>query len=169
LPRTVAHVRVRRLSRSWQARDATFKTQLRQQVVIGGFALERGSRSRLGALLLGVYRGKELVYIGSAGTGFNRWTLAEVHEQLKPLISEACPFKRNPKPNKIVRWVRPELVCEISFLCWTSDGHVRHPVFQGMQEGVPVSAVRGKDQQRSASSRFGGSATDRVCRTSQPA
>jgi len=128
-------------SRAW----LKIKTQLRQQAVIGGFALERGSRSRLGALLLGIYQGKELVYIGSAGTGFNQWTLAEVREKLDPLVTEACPFKRNPKPNKIVRWVRPELVCEISFLCWTSDGHVRHPVFQGMQEGVPASGVRRED------------------------
>jgi|GEM_PF-2074531 len=125
-------------SRAW----LKVKTQLRQQAIIGGFALERGSRSRLGALLLGIYRGKELVYIGSAGSGFNQWTLAEVREQLEPLIADACPFKRNPKPNKIVRWVRPELVCEISFLCWTSDGHVRHPVFQGMQEGLSADGVR---------------------------
>jgi len=128
-------------SRAW----LKIKTQLRQQAVIGGFALERGSRNRLGALLLGVYQGGQLVYIGSVGTGFNQWTVAEVRETLEPLITEACPFKRNPKPNKVVRWVRPELVCEISFLCWTDDGHVRQPVFQGMQDGVPAAGVRRED------------------------
>jgi bifunctional non-homologous end joining protein LigD len=118
------------------------KAHQRQQAVIGGFTIERGSRRRLGALLLGVYQGDELVYIGHTGTGFNERTLAEVRERLEPLIQKACPFPRRPKPNAAVQWVRPELVCEISFACWTDDGSMRHPSFKGMRDDVPAITVR---------------------------
>ena len=54
--------------------------RLRQHAVTGGYTIERGRRRRLGALLLRVYRGKNLVYIGHTGTGFNQRTLADVRE-----------------------------------------------------------------------------------------
>jgi bifunctional non-homologous end joining protein LigD len=122
------------------------KAQQRQQAVIGGFTIERGSRQRLGALLLGVYQGKELVYIGHTGTGFNARTLAEVRERLEPLIQKACPFPRRPKPNATVNWVRPELVCEISFACWTEDGNMRHPSFKGMRDDVAAATVHREEE-----------------------
>jgi bifunctional non-homologous end joining protein LigD len=128
-------------TRAW----GKIKTHLRQQAVIGGFTIERGSRPRLGALLLGVYRGKDLTYIGHTGSGFNQRTLAAVRDRLEPLIQETCPFKPPPKPNAAVRWVKPELVCEVFFSCWTSDGTMRHPVFQGLREDVPASSVRRED------------------------
>jgi len=125
------------------------KTHMRQQAVIGGFTIERGSRRRLGALLLGVYRGKDLTYIGHTGTGFDQRTLAGVRERLEPLIQENCPFKPRPKPNAAVRWVKPELVCEVSFSCWTSDGSMRHPSFKGMRDDVPAVTVHREDEDAS--------------------
>ena len=121
------------------------KAQQRQQAAIGGFTIERGGRRRLGALLLGVYKGKDLVYIGHTGTGFNGRTLAEVRERLEPLIQKTCPFPRRPKPNTAVHWVRPELVCEISFACWTEDGSMRHPSFNGMRDDVAAATVHRED------------------------
>src|SRR5262249_15530097 len=117
------------------------KAHQRQEAVIGGFTLERGSRRRLGALLSGVYQGSELVYIGHTGTGFNGQTLDDVRQRLEPLIQKACPFARRPKPNAAVHWVKPELVCEIAFTCWTEDGSMRHPSFRGMRDDVPATAV----------------------------
>jgi bifunctional non-homologous end joining protein LigD len=122
------------------------KAQQRQQAVIGGFTIERGGRRRLGALLLGVYQGKDLVYIGHTGTGFNERTLAEVRERLEPLIQKTCPFPRRPKPNATVSWVRPELVCEISFTCWTEDGNMRHPSFKGLRDDVAAATVHREEE-----------------------
>jgi bifunctional non-homologous end joining protein LigD len=122
------------------------KAQQRQQAVIGGFTIERGGRRRLGALLLGVYQGKDLVYIGHTGTGFNGRTLAEVRERLEPLIQTACPFPQRPKPNAAVHWVRPELLCEISFTCWTEDGSMRHPSFKGMRDDVAAASVHREEE-----------------------
>jgi bifunctional non-homologous end joining protein LigD len=32
-----------------------------------------------------------------------------------------------------VTWVKPELVCQVRFTEWTSDGLLRHPVFLGLR------------------------------------
>ena len=48
------------------------KTELRQEVVIGGYTLNEGSSKLFSSLLVGVYDGKRLVYTGKVGTGFTR-------------------------------------------------------------------------------------------------
>jgi bifunctional non-homologous end joining protein LigD len=51
------------------------KTQLRQEFVIGGYTEPQGSRTGLGALLLGIYDDKgQLKHVGNVGTGFNEKT-----------------------------------------------------------------------------------------------
>lgn len=118
------------------------KTHLRQEAVIGGFTQPRGGRKNFGALLLGVYEDDELIYIGHTGTGFNERDLAEIRSSLEPLIQKTCPFKKRPVANAPVRWVRPELVCEVTFSEWTADGVLRHPVFVGMREDKAALSVR---------------------------
>jgi bifunctional non-homologous end joining protein LigD len=118
------------------------KTQLRQKAVIGGFTQPKGSREGFGALILGVYEGADLVYIGHAGTGFSDSTLRDLRSRLQPLVQAHCPFKKRPKANAPAQWVRPELVCEVSFTEWTSEGILRTPVFQGLREDKPASEVR---------------------------
>ncbi len=110
------------------------KTHQRQEAVIAGFTEPRGSRKKFGALVLGVYKGKDLVYIGHTGGGFNEKNLKTVYERLVPLITKDSPFKVKPKTNAPVTWVKPKLLAEISFSEWTSDGHMRQPIFQGLRE-----------------------------------
>src|SRR5439155_8055486 len=133
-----SHYRQGIRSHSW----LKIKTHLRQEAVIGGFTEPKGPRHRLGSLLLGVYDNGGLIHIGHVGTGFNQKTLADVRSRLDPLIQDSCPFKNKPKPNAPVHWVRPQLVCEISFDAWTNDGVVRHPVFLGLREDKDASEVR---------------------------
>ena len=85
------------------------KSVSRQEVIICGFTQPRNSRKYFGALLLGVYQGKELIYIGHTGSGFNTKSLQSIYEQLQPLVIADCPFKRCPKGNMPVTWVRPHL------------------------------------------------------------
>jgi bifunctional non-homologous end joining protein LigD len=125
-------------SRSW----LKFKTQLRQEAVIGGFTEGQGARKGLGALVLGVYENGDLVYVGHAGTGFTDETLTDLRSRLDGLVQEACPFKKRPQTNAPVRWVEPRLVCEVSFGEWTNDGNMRHPVFLGLREDKEASMVR---------------------------
>jgi bifunctional non-homologous end joining protein LigD len=125
-------------SRSW----LKFKTQLRQEAVIGGFTEGQGARKGLGSLVLGVYQDGDLFYVGHAGTGFTDKTLAELGSRLDGLTQDVCPFKKRPQTNAPVQWVEPRLVCEVSFGEWTNDGNMRHPVFLGLREDKEAETVR---------------------------
>lgn len=117
------------------------KTHARQEAVIGGFTQPRGSRKDIGALVLGVYEGKELVYIGHAGGGLGAQGLADLRAKLEPLVQKECPFQTKPKTNMPVQWVEPRLVCEVSFQEWTSDGVLRQPVILGLREDKSARSV----------------------------
>jgi bifunctional non-homologous end joining protein LigD len=118
------------------------KTHDRQEAVIGGFTEPRRSRRHLGAVVLGVYDGPDLVYIGHTGGGSDERQLADLRERLDPLVRKACPFKTRPKVNAPVRWVEPRLVCEVRFQEWTADGRMRQPILLGLREDKPARSVR---------------------------
>jgi bifunctional non-homologous end joining protein LigD len=119
------------------------KTRARQEMVIGGFTQGRGGRQHFGALVLGVYEGNELVYVGHVGSGFTEESLAEVRARLEPLVQSNCPFRMRPKTNAPVQWVRPELVCEVEFREWSGRGHLRQPIFRGLRaDKSPCSVHR---------------------------
>ncbi len=117
------------------------KTHQRQEAVIGGFTEPRGSRKSLGALVLGVYDGDDLIYIGHTGGGFDDKGLKEMHQKLQPLIRETSPFSTTFKTNAPVSWVEPKLVCEVSFAEWTGDGHMRQPILVGLREDKDSKSV----------------------------
>ena len=110
------------------------KARLTQEAVIAGFTQPRGERKNLGALVLGVYKGTELIFIGHCGSGLGAETLREVRARLNPLIRKKCPFKTEPKTNMPVTWVKPVMVCEVIFHGWTSEGLMRQPVFLRLRE-----------------------------------
>jgi bifunctional non-homologous end joining protein LigD len=109
------------------------KVSLRQEVVIAGYTQPRRTRKFFGSLLLGLYEGGELVYIGHTGSGFNAKSLEAVYKELQPLKTEDCPFKKCPRGNMPVTWVKPRLVCEIKFTEWTKERIARHPIFMGLR------------------------------------
>lgn len=125
-------------SREW----VKIKTSLRQEVVIGGFTAPRGSRKKFGALLVGIYNDEnKLDYVGHVGGGFTDSLLEDVYHQLEPLIQKSSPFQKEPRPNSPVTWVKPKLVCEITFSEWTKENIMRHPVFQGLRMDKPPKNI----------------------------
>ncbi len=124
-----------------------------QEFVIAGYTLPRKSRKYFGALLLGYYEGKRLIFAGRVGTGFNEKSLKEIYGKLKALECDK-PFveqvqepsgRWRPKGWKAsdTRWVRPKLVAQVQFTEWTSDGILRHPSFQGLRvDKNPAKIVR---------------------------
>jgi bifunctional non-homologous end joining protein LigD len=114
-----------RRSRQW----LKVKTRLTQEGVIAGFTEPGGSRKYFGALVLGVFEGDELIYIGHVGGGFTADDLRDIRERLDFLVQEECPFPSKPETNTPVTWVKPELVCEVALSGWTGDGVMRQPVF----------------------------------------
>lgn len=118
------------------------KAQLRQEFVVGGYTEPRGSRKGFGALLLGVYRGKSLVYVGHVGTGFNAATLAALAKRLDALERKTSPFSGEVEANTPAHWVKPELVVEVRFTEWTREGRLRQPAFLGMRADKDPKSVR---------------------------
>ena len=118
-----------------------------QEFVVGGWTDPRQTRSYFGALLLGVYDADRLVYAGHTGTGFNEAELARVMKRLKPLATDVCPFTPTPKTNERPHWVKPELVAQVKFTEWTSDGKLRHPVYLGLRDDKkPIEVAREEPQ-----------------------
>jgi len=115
------------------------KNNQRMEAIIGGFTLPRRSRKFFGAIILGKYVGKKLVYIGHSGSGFNDDDLRELSQRFKPLITDKCPFETAPHTNQPATWLRPELVCEVKFTEWTTDRILRHPIFVGMRDDKKAS------------------------------
>ena len=76
--------------------------------------------------------------------------------KFKPLVTDKSPFSTTPDvnkpsrfrpnpPNATVTWLKPELVCEVSYTEVTSDGVMRHPSFEGMREDKkPKDVMREK-------------------------
>jgi DNA ligase D-like protein (predicted ligase) len=123
-------------SRDW----LKFKCSAEQELVIGGFTAPRGSRTDLGALLLGYYDGGRLRYAGKVGTGFNREELHRLAGLLQPLARDESPFADEVR-EKAVTWAEPELVCEVGFAEWTRDGRLRHPRYLGLREDKAAADV----------------------------
>ena len=114
----------------------------RQEVVIGGWTEPSGSRTGLGALLVGVQEpGVGLTFAGKVGTGFTEKVLRDLHRQLSALEQASSPFSPKPKGVGAAHWVKPELVGEVAFTEWTSDGKMRHPSFQGLRADKPAREV----------------------------
>ena len=120
------------------------KANKRQEMVIGGYTKNEASSKTFSSLLLGVYEKGKLIYTGKAGTGFSDKLQKEMLEQFKPYITDSVPFTELPDINKPSRfhhnpphatavWMKPELVCEVSFTEMTTDGVMRHPSFVAMR------------------------------------
>ena len=62
-----------------------FKCVNEQEFVVLGWTDPHGSRSGLGALLVGYYEDGELRFGGKVGTGFNERELARLMGLLRPL------------------------------------------------------------------------------------
>ncbi|WP_235677916.1 ATP-dependent DNA ligase [Mycolicibacterium sarraceniae] len=129
-----------RRSSSW-IKDKNWKTQ---EAVIGGWREGNGGRSGgIGALLLGIPGEGGLRFIGRVGTGFSEKELARLKQILEPLHTDESPFAA-PLPRldaKGVSYVRPELVGEVRYGEWTSDGRLRHPSWRGLRADKEPSEV----------------------------
>jgi len=120
------------------------KVNQRQEVVIGGYTQNAGSSKSFSALLVGVFEDGKFIYTGKIGTGFKDLQQREMLRQFAPYETDKAPFSTtpdynkpsrfNPRPAKAsVTWMKPKLVCEVSFTEMTSDGVMRHPSFEGMR------------------------------------
>jgi bifunctional non-homologous end joining protein LigD len=123
-------------SRDW----LKIKCARSQELVIGGWTAPRGSRQRLGAILVGYWEGDKLRYAGKVGTGFDTAMLQRLGDELERRERSTPPFADDRLPAH-ARWAEPELVAQIAFTEWTHDGKLRHPRFEGLRDDKPAREV----------------------------
>ena len=127
---------VGRRSRDW----LKMKCEAEQELVVGGFTEPQGSRIGFGALLVGYYEDGELRYAGKVGTGYDTATLVSLRQVLDGLEQVAPPFSGQVR-ERGAHWVRPELVAQVGFTEWTTDGKLRHPRFLGLRRDKSAADV----------------------------
>jgi bifunctional non-homologous end joining protein LigD len=126
-------------SRDW----LKLKCVWEQELVIGGYTDPAGSRTDFGALLVGYYESGRLRYAGKVGTGYTAATLRDLGARLRELETPESTFVDARPIPRGTHWVRPELVAQIGFAEWTTEGRLRQPRFLGLRDDKrPAEVVR---------------------------
>lgn len=132
-----------RRSKSW----LKVKARREAEFLIGGFTPPKGSRSHFGALLLGLFDGRRLRYVGKVGAGLTHQTLEELYAEMRRLETPASVF--DPPPRELgARWLRPQLMAQIAFAEWTADDKLRQPVFLGLRRDKKPSEITWASRER---------------------
>jgi bifunctional non-homologous end joining protein LigD len=126
-------------SRSW----VKVKFNRRQKFVVGGF---KPNANGFESLLVGYYEGRKLMFAGKVRAGLTPHIRAELFPMLKSLLQPKCPFSNLPSSKTghwgegitaddmaVLRWVKPKIVVEVSFVEWTRDGLLRIPSSSGCE------------------------------------
>jgi DNA ligase D-like protein (predicted ligase) len=128
-----------------------YRINLGQEFVIGGYV---PSHLGVDSLVVGFYRGKDLIYAARVRAGLVPATRRQVFEKIKHLKTPKCPFANLPEATagrwgqgltaekmKECVWVRPEVVARIDFLEWTGADHLRHTKFVALRDDKDPSKV----------------------------
>jgi len=124
------------------------KCQQRQEFIIIGYSNAKSGGRALGALYLGYNRGGALTYAGKVGTGFTMKSALALTDKLeklsvdKPVLDREAMGGPGAGEFHAIHWVKPVLLCEVTFTEWTEDGHIRHPSFQGLREDKKATEVK---------------------------
>ena len=118
------------------------KCNKRQEFVIIGFTRAKNDHRAIGALHIAYMSEGELVYAGKVGTGFTHSMAEQIFKRLEPLVMKEPKTKDITGPAlRGAVWVKPQVLCEVSFTEWTETGHVRHPSFEGLREDKKPTEV----------------------------
>ncbi|MGY3484424.1 ATP-dependent DNA ligase [Bradyrhizobium sp. USDA 4011] len=83
------------------------------------------------ALYLGKRQGKDLVYMGKVGTGWDRTTSSKIRKALDSVISPKSKLSKPLRKPKAT-WVEPVFKAEIEYRDITSEGLLRASSFKGI-------------------------------------
>ena len=129
-----------------------YRVNLGQEFVVGGYT----PGNPFDALIVGFYRGKDLMFAGRVRAGFVPASRREVFAKIKGLKIEKCPFVNLPEKEpgrwgqgltaekmKSCIWTKPEVVARIDFAEWTGADKLRHTKFIALRDDKdPTKVVR---------------------------
>ncbi|HZZ97900.1 MAG TPA: non-homologous end-joining DNA ligase [Jatrophihabitantaceae bacterium] len=102
--------------------------------VVVGWEAPSESPDMLSSLVLAMTTPNGLVFAGKAGSGLTGRTASALQRRLR--VRRDCAVAPVPpaSPGRVTHWVDPDVVVEIQFTLWTSEGRLRHPVFRRLRE-----------------------------------
>jgi bifunctional non-homologous end joining protein LigD len=137
-----------RRSPSW----VKVKFNRRQEFVVGGY---KPNASSFESLVVGYYEGSALLFTGRVRAGLTPHARAEIFRRIARDQIARCPFADLPSSHSghwgegvtaedmlKLRWVKPRLVVEVSFVEWTRDGALRHSEFLAIRDDKRPREVR---------------------------
>src|SRR3546814_2529554 len=68
-------------------------------------------------------------------------TLQDLREKLGRIEVKKAPVEAPRSETRGAHWVKPELVAEVAFAEFTSEGVVRHASFLGLREDKPAEDI----------------------------
>ena len=100
-----------------------------------------GAKGRM-TLLLGARRGDALVYLGRVGSGIGERQQRALEQRLAPLRRATPSVATVPAgERRTTIWVKPQLVAEVDYAGWTTDGLLRQASFKGIREDKLAAGV----------------------------
>jgi len=137
-----------RRSASW----VKVKFNRRQEFVVGGY---KPNASSFESLVVGYYDKRALLFAGRVRAGLTPHARAEIFRRIAREEIARCPFADLPSRHgghwgegvtaedmRKLRWVKPRLVVEVSFVEWTRDGALRHSEFVAIRDDKRPADVR---------------------------
>jgi bifunctional non-homologous end joining protein LigD len=124
------------------------KCQQRQEFIIIGYSDAHSGGRALGALYLGYHKDGSMKFAGKVGTGFTMESARSLSDRLaplaidKPVLNPSAMNGTSAGEWQSIHWVKPLLLCEVSFTEWTEDGLIRRPSFQGLREDRKAAEVK---------------------------
>lgn len=85
------------------------------------------------ALYLGKQEGKDLVYMGNVGTGWDRTTSAKIRKGLDTVVSPKAKLTKAIRKPKAT-WVEPKFFAKVEYRDITSEGLLRQSSFKTLKE-----------------------------------
>lgn len=100
---------------------------------IVGYEPSTAALGGIGSLLLAAYRGDDIVYVGSVGTGFKEAEANKLRSVLDRLKRKRSPVEYAGARKNVI-WVQPTIITEIEYRAWTHEGKLRHASFKGIRD-----------------------------------
>jgi bifunctional non-homologous end joining protein LigD len=136
------------------------KFNRRQEFVVGGF---KPNPSNLESLVVGYYEDGKLLFAGRVRAGLTAHDRSEIFSRIAVHQIARCPFANLPSSGAghwgegvtaddmtKLRWVKPRVVVEVSFVEWTRDNALRHSEFvaiRGDKRAGDVTRDRGSSKE----------------------